>query len=425
MIMLMTSSPVSSARVTGIATQNQQNFTYLVSVNPPIARVQQNDLATFDVKVLRGSDGGQSSVHLSLVSDSPILKTAASFDPPILNFKQGQTFANSTLKVNTQGFELGTTAFRVQAATQPPAIPDRAISNPASIIITRPAEPESKLTTSESVPSEGTPKSESIPSKLNHPPIAKAGTDQIIEEGKSGALDGSASIDKDKDPLSFQWQQISPRQPIIKLHPSDASSKVSFVAPDVNRDTTFRFNLVVKDGKGGQAVDSINILTTNVKESESPNPLPNPLPKQEGDQTQNQQNQENPLPQEPGLNTGTSSSPTSNEAPTSTENHSPTAEARQVLFTDGAKPLSLTLKGNDPDKDDKISYVILSNPTDGTIAGFDKTTGSLTYLPTSGFVGQDSLTYKVVDSHDAESNAGVVVIGVRSIGEPHVCTSHW
>ena len=274
MIMLMTSSPVSSARVTGIATQNQQNFTYLVSVNPPIARVQQNDLATFDVKVLRGSDGGQSSVHLSLVSDSPILKTAASFDPPILNFKQGQTFANSTLKVNTQGFELGTTAFRVQAATQPPAIPDRAISNPASIIITRPAEPESKLTTSESVPSEGTPKSESIPSKLNHPPIAKAGLDQIIEEGKSVALDGSASIDKDKDPLSFQWQQISPRQPIIKLHPSDASSKVSFVAPDVNRDTTFRFNLVVKDGKGGQAVDSINILTTNVKESESPNPLP-------------------------------------------------------------------------------------------------------------------------------------------------------
>ena len=44
----------------------------------------------------------------SLVSDSPILKTATSFDPPILNFKQGQTFANSTLKVNTQGFEFGT-----------------------------------------------------------------------------------------------------------------------------------------------------------------------------------------------------------------------------------------------------------------------------------------------------------------------------
>ena len=112
MIMLMTSSPASSVRVASTSTQNEQNFTYSVSVSPPVARVQQNDLATFDVKVLRGSDGGQFSVHLSLVSDSSILETTASFNPPILNFKQGQTFANSTLRVNTQGFELGTTDFQ-------------------------------------------------------------------------------------------------------------------------------------------------------------------------------------------------------------------------------------------------------------------------------------------------------------------------
>ena len=88
-----------------------------------------------------------------------------------------------------------------------------------------------------------------------------------------------------------------------------------------------------------------------------------------------------------------------------------------MLLTDEAKSLSITLKGNDPDKDDKISYVILSNPTHGTIAGFDKTTGVLTYMPTSGFVGQDRLTYKVVDSHDAESNAGAVVITVRAASQ--------
>ena len=414
MIMLMTSSPVSSARVASTATQNEQDFTYSVSVSPPVARVQQNDFqhATFDVKVLRGSDVGQFSVRLSLVSDSSILKTIASFDPPILNFKQGQTFANSTLRVNSQEFELGTIAFRVQAATQPPAIPDRALSNPATIVI-RAAEPESKLTTSESLPSERTPKSESIPSKLTYPPIAKAGQDQIIQEGERGVLDGSASIDKDKDALSFLWQQISPRQPIIKLYPSDASSRVAFVAPDVIRDTTFRFNLVVKDINGGQAVDSINILTTNVEKFETPNSLPKP----EGDQTQKEQNQEKPTSQKPALNTDTTTSPTSNQVPTSTENHSPTADAQQVLLTDEAKSLSITLKGNDPDKDDKISYVVLSNPTHGTIAGFDKTTGSLIYLPTSGFVGQDRLTYKVIDSHDAESNAGVVVIRVRATSQ--------
>ena len=38
-------------------------------------------------------------------------------------------------------------------------------------------------------------------------------------------------------------------------------------------------------------------------------------------------------------------------------------------------------------------------------------------MPTSGFVGQDRLTYKVVDSHDAESNAGAVVITVRAASQ--------
>ena len=165
--------------------------------------------------------------------------------------------------------------------------------------------------------------------------------------------------------------------------------------------------------KGGQTVDSINILTTNVKESGSPNPLLKP----KGDQTQKEQNQVKPASSEPGVNTDTTLSPTSKQLPTNTENHSPTAVAQQVLLTDEAKSLSITLKGNDPDKDDKISYIILSSPTHGTIAGFDKTIGSLTYLPTSGFVGEDRFTYKVIDNHDAESNAGVVVISVRSTGE--------
>jgi Bacterial Ig-like domain/Bacterial Ig domain len=409
----MTSSPVSLARVGSITNQNVQGTSYSVLVSPPVARVQQNDLAAFDVKVVRGSEVGQFSIHLSLVSDSSILKTAASFDPPILNFRQGQTFANATLRVNSQDFELGAMAFRVQATTQPPTTPDNALSNPATIIIGA-AEPESKSTSPESLPSERTPTSEPIPSKLNSPPVAKAGPDQLIEEGKRGVLDGSASIDKDKDPLSFVWQQISPRQPIIKLYPSDVSSKVSFVAPEVNKDTLFTFNLVVKDTNGGRAVDSMNVLTTNVEESK----LPNLSPTREGNQTQNQQNQQSPPSQEPTLNPGTSSNPTSNQVPTSTENHSPTSEAQQVLLTDEAKSLSITLKGNDPDKGDKISYVILSNPTHGTIAGFDKTTGSLTYLPTSGFVGQDRLTYKVKDSHDAESNVGMVLVRVKATGQP-------
>ena len=72
---------------------------------------------------------------------------------------------------------------------------------------------------------------------------------------------------------------------------------------------------MVKDTKGGQTVDSINILATNVKESGSPNPLSKP----KGDQTQKEQNQEKPGSQEFALNTDTTASPTSNQAPTSTK----------------------------------------------------------------------------------------------------------
>ena len=171
-------------------------------------------------------------------------------------------------------------------------------------------------------------------------------------------------------------------------------------APDVDRDTIFRFKLVVKDGNGGQAADSINILTRNVAVQE-PASLVTPSPKQE-----EQQNQGPTPSSESGSNT--------NQGPSSTENHSPMAEAQQTLSTDEGKQLAIILKGNDPDKDDEISFVILTNPSHGTIAGFDKTSGSLIYLPTSGFIGQDRLTFKVIDSHEAESNVGVVHIVVCS-----------
>ena len=247
---------------------------------------------------------------------------------------------------------------------------------------------------------------ESLQTKLNNPPIAKAGQDQVIKEGERVVLDGSASTDPDKTPLSFSWEQISPRQPTVKLDNSETSNKVSFVLPDVDRDTIFRFKLVVKDGNGGQAADSINILAKNVEASASPE---SPSPRQE-----EQQNQE-PASQEIAPNSDSGSGATSDQDPTRTENHSPTAEAQQTLSTQEGKSLSISLKGNDPDKDDKISFVILTNPLHGTIAGFDKTSGLMTYVPSSAFTGQDRLAYNVVDSRGAKSNDGIVVIRINAV----------
>ena len=81
----------------------------------------------------------------------------------------------------------------------------------------------------------------------------------------------------------------------------------------------------------------------------------------------------------------------------------------QIVSIDQNKPLSISLKV-------MILIRMINNLSDSNrsftrnIVGFDKTSGYLTYMPTSGFKGQDRLNFKVVDSHGAESNNGLIVI---------------
>ena len=62
-----------------------------------------------------------------------------------------------------------------------------------------------------------------------------------------------------------------------------------------------------------------------------------------------------------------------------------------------------------------ITFELVAGPSHGTIAGFDKAAGTLTYIPSSGFTGHDSLRFKVVDSNGAESNEALVSLSV--VGE--------
>lgn len=427
-ITLISSTPVSSLRISGLANQSDQGFIYLVKVNPSFVRVNQGEFGSYTVQVLRGSDAGQFVVDLSLVSDSSLLKSGATFNPPTLNFEQGQTAKNSTLSINSYGLDPGTLTFRVSAATQGPVAPDQASSNPVALIVktgqTRESLNPAPSTESASQPSstapsqsEGAqktaPTSESVLPKPNNPPVAKAGPDQIVKEGDKVTLDGSASTDPDKDALSFSWQQINPSRPSIKLDTSDTPNKVSFASPNVDRDTVLRFKLLVKDSNGGQAVDFINVLVKNVALAESP---PTGAPQTPPEEQQGGQQNEEPASQVIAPKSDSSSNPTSTEGAAGTENHSPTAETVQIVSVEQDKPLSISLKGNDPDKDDTISYIILTNPSRGTIAGFDKASGLFTYMPSSNFKGQDRLSFKVVDNHGAESNDGLIVLRASPVG---------
>ena len=65
--------------------------------------------------------------------------------------------------------------------------------------------------------------------RANNPPVAKAGLDQVVKEGDKVTLDGSAGTDPDNDPLTFSWEQLSPRQPTVKLEASGVANKVGFL----------------------------------------------------------------------------------------------------------------------------------------------------------------------------------------------------
>ena len=78
-------------------------------------------------------------------------------------------------------------------------------------------------------------------------PIADAGRDRDIDEGKSAKLNGNKSFDSDGSIESYEWEQIS--GPIVSLSDPDIS-RPEFTTPEVNRDTYLTFKLTVTDDDG-------------------------------------------------------------------------------------------------------------------------------------------------------------------------------
>lgn len=91
--------------------------------------------------------------------------------------------------------------------------------------------------------------------RLNHLPVANAGTDQTVDENTLVMLDGSASSDPDNDNLTFKWM------PPLGITLSAANvAKPTFIAPTVTKNAVFKFSLVINDGFVDSSADSVNIL---------------------------------------------------------------------------------------------------------------------------------------------------------------------
>lgn len=106
--------------------------------------------------------------------------------------------------------------------------------------------------------------------QVNKAPIANAGSDQSVNEGTTVSLDGSASLDPDNTTLTYLW-----KAPAGIFLNSITAAKPTFTAPEVKKDSTLIFSLLVKDGVVNSLpsfvkVTVLNVTNVGVPTSESP-----------------------------------------------------------------------------------------------------------------------------------------------------------
>ena len=89
------------------------------------------------------------------------------------------------------------------------------------------------------------------------PPVADAGPDQNVKEGKSVTLNGSGS-DSDGNIVSVQWEQVAGKNQVNLTTPNDWTTE--FTAPDVDSNgDVLEFKLTVEDDDGLVGSDTVTI----------------------------------------------------------------------------------------------------------------------------------------------------------------------
>jgi hypothetical protein len=119
------------------------------------------------------------------------------------------------------------------------------------------ASPSSSLKSTTSSPSEPS-RSNNNPQSFQRPPIANAGSAQVVTSGSTVILNGSGSTAPSDIILSYSWNQMPTN---AKITLSGVNTPVwQFTAPIVSADTLLRFQLTVTDNLGQTGTDTVNIL---------------------------------------------------------------------------------------------------------------------------------------------------------------------
>jgi hypothetical protein len=101
----------------------------------------------------------------------------------------------------------------------------------------------------------------------NRPPVADAGTDQLVTVGENVQLDGSASSDPDGDPMAYTWRQVL--GPAVTLR-NATTARPSYAASGPGE---YRFALSVSDGKVDSAPDDVAVSVTTAPVAQNREPV--------------------------------------------------------------------------------------------------------------------------------------------------------
>jgi hypothetical protein len=97
----------------------------------------------------------------------------------------------------------------------------------------------------------------------NDAPVADAGPNQTVDEGKKVTLDGSNSTDPEGGAVSYRWSQVAGASVTLS---SSQAAKPTFTAPDVGPDgASLTFHLTVTDNEGLKDTDTtvVNVIGDN------------------------------------------------------------------------------------------------------------------------------------------------------------------
>ena len=95
--------------------------------------------------------------------------------------------------------------------------------------------------------------------QVNKVPVAKAGTDQILNENSTCTLNGSGSSDPDGNLLTYLW--TAPAGIVLS---SITSEKPTFNVPEIKQDTVLNFSLIVNDGITNSEPSTVKVFVINV-----------------------------------------------------------------------------------------------------------------------------------------------------------------